>query len=309
MQANPGSFSRIIGYCGRFAPSPSGPLHFGSLVAALGSFLDARAHRGRWLLRIEDLDPPRVVTGAADTIRWQLEGLGLVWDEEIVYQSERRAAYDEAFDLLRQNGALYRCDCSRKQLLERARLGPEGPIYPGTCRLRDVDGQQAAWRLRTPDHPIICRDRLLGEHAIDVRSRLGDFIIRRNDGIYAYQLAVVVDDARQGVTDIVRGVDLWWSTPRQIWLQALLRLPHPRYLHLPLVKNAAGEKLSKQTLAPAIEPQQAVPLLLDALVFLGQRPPDALRRGRRTDVLQWAVEHWRPDSIPLPSVESVRATS
>lgn len=286
-------------YCGRFAPTPSGPLHMGSLVAALGSWLDARAAGGRWLLRIEDVDTPRVVAAAITTIQQQLSDFGLEWDGPVVLQSQRQAAYAAAVDQLRAAGWLYRCNCTRTRINASARPGPEGPIYPGHCRTASADARDsAAWRMRTTALPITVTDRLLPARVFNVEHELGDFVLQRADGVYAYQLAVVVDDAWQGVTDVVRGADLYLSTPRQMWLQHCLHLPVPRYLHLPLVLNADGEKLSKQTLAPAIQARQAVPLLWQALQFLGQQPPPELMQGERQALLDWALDHWRPGLIP-----------
>lgn len=286
-------------YCGRFAPTPSGPLHLGSLVAALGSWLDARAAGGRWLLRIEDVDTPRVVRGSIDTIQRQLAGFGLCWDGEVLLQSRRFAAYAAALEQLHAAGWIYRCNCTRARIQASARQGPEGPVYPGHCRhglSSTLDS--SAWRMRTTSEPIVCHDRLLPPRQFDLQDELGDFVLQRADGIYAYQLAVVVDDAWQGVNQVVRGADLYLSTPRQAWLQQCLGLPSPTYMHLPLVLNAAGEKLSKQTLAPAILPQQAAPLLVLALQFLGQQPPEGLAELTVDDILLWAVRHWQTARIP-----------
>lgn len=288
-------------YIGRFAPTPSGPLHFGSLIAALASFLDARAAGGRWLLRIEDLDPPRCMPGTADTILRQLEAHGLEWDGEVVYQSARTEDYREALEELRRLGLAYPCTCSRTEIrAQSTRMGAEGPIYPGTCRGRHpIPGRQHAMRLDTRGVVIQFEDRLHGLVRQDIGQELGDFVIWRVEDIASYHLAVVVDDAWQGVTDVVRGFDLIDSTPRQILLQRLLGLPTPRYLHLPLALAPNGQKLSKQNLAPALALETSARELVRALGFLGQTPDEQLTEARPEEILAWAVRHWRPAAIPL----------
>ena len=259
-------------YRGRFAPTPSGPLHFGSLVAALGSYLDARAHAGEWLLRIEDVDPPRVVAGATDAILSGLEAFGFEWDGPVEYQNHRGAAYQAALDRLDALGLVYGCHCSRKEIAEVARRGVDGPVYPGTCRERGWRGDPArepAWRFRVPDTRVEFHDRLLGRVACDIARECGDFVLKRADGVFTYQLAVVVDDAEQGITHVVRGADLLASTPRQIVLQQALAYPTPEYLHLPVVLDAAGDKLSKQTLAAPLDDAAPLPALIGAARFLG----------------------------------------
>lgn len=281
-------------YRGRFAPSPTGPLHAGSLVAALASWLDARAHGGTWLVRIEDLDPPREVPGAAADILATLDAFGLRSDEPVWYQSARTAAYADALEQLRQRGLVYRCTCSRRQVELAAQAAglPEG-VYPGTCRGRAVDaddGSPFAWRLRVPDEPIAFDDRACGRCEQSLARDVGDFVLRRSDGLWAYQLAVVVDDAAQGVTDVVRGADLLDNTPRQIWLQRRLGVPTPRYLHVPVVVNDAGEKLSKQTGARALDLSQPIAELERAWRHLGFAPLAA----RSIDAfLARAVDAWR----------------
>ncbi|NWG86264.1 MAG: tRNA glutamyl-Q(34) synthetase GluQRS [Hydrogenophilaceae bacterium] len=260
------------GYRGRFAPSPTGPLHFGSLVAALGSYLDARRHDGIWLLRMEDVDTPRVVAGAADAILHALEAYGFEWDGEVMYQSRRNEAYQAALERLQAQGLVYACHCSRKQLAETARRGIDGLVYSGLCRNRPPMPEPAALRLIVPAQRIVFDDAWQGRVACDLHTESGDFVLKRADGIYAYQLAVVVDDAEQGISDIVRGADLLTSTPRQIALQHYLGLPTPHYLHLPVVLDAAGDKLSKQTLAAPIDPKRPLAALLMALRFLGIGP-------------------------------------
>ncbi|GAB3783745.1 tRNA glutamyl-Q(34) synthetase GluQRS [Dyella agri] len=255
-------------YRGRFAPSPTGQLHFGSLVAALGSWLRARHAGGRWLLRMEDIDPPREVPGSAAAILDALPALGFVADEPVLFQSQRLAAYDAAFERLREAGAVFPCWCSRSDLAAGAGLHRDG------CCVAPPDPQrEPAWRLRAPDTEIAFDDTLQGPQQQNLRESAGDFVIRRVEGLYSYQLACVVDDACQGVTEVVRGCDLLDSTPRQIWLQRLLDLPTPRYLHLPLVLDATGRKLSKSEQAWPVDPADPLPALRRALAFLGQPVP------------------------------------
>jgi len=283
-------------YTGRFAPSPTGPLHFGSLVAAVGSWLDARAHGGRWLVRIEDVDEPRAVPGAADDILRTLEAFALTWDGPVVRQTDRKALYAAALARLRDLGTTYRCRCSRREIADSGLRGPEGAIYPGTCRgLRLSAAEPGADRLRVPAGTVAFHDRLRGRVEHDVAAEIGDFVLRRRDGLFAYQLAVVVDDADQGITDVVRGADLLWSTPRQVLLQHLLGVPTPRYLHLPVATNAHGEKLSKQTLAPAVEPARAGPWIADALAFLGQPTVEFDTPAR---MLAAAMKNWDAERVP-----------
>ncbi|MCA1926409.1 MAG: tRNA glutamyl-Q(34) synthetase GluQRS, partial [Thiobacillus sp.] len=261
-------------YTGRFAPSPTGPLHLGSLVAALASWLDARAAGGRWLVRIEDLDRPRCVPGAADTILRQLEAHGLAWDGDVRYQSQRDDAYAAALDLMKSAGHVYPCACTRRRLAAAPKNAEGEIVYPGTCRAGLPAGATPrAWRVRVDDVSACFHDRIHGILTQKLKTEIGDFVVRRADGLFAYQLAVVVDDAFQGVTDIVRGADLLWNTPRQIHLQNLLGLPAPRYAHVPLVVNAAGQKLSKQTRAPALPQAGHAAVLAEALAALGHAPP------------------------------------
>ena len=290
-------------YRGRFAPTPSGPLHFGSLIAALASYLDARAHNGQWLVRIEDLDPPRCMPGASDTILRQLEAHGLEWDGEVIHQSTRTEAYREALEQLRLNDLSYPCTCSRSEIRAIAeRMGSEGPIYPGTCRTRHLKpGPPHAMRLDTLGATVGFKDRVLGPIRQDIAHELGDFVIWRVEDIAAYHLAVVVDDAWQGVSDVVRGADLLDSTPRQILLQQLLGLPEPRYMHLPLALAANGQKLSKQNLAPPLSLDHPAEQLLNALCFLGQPVNDDLIGAQPDQLLAWAIKHWTPGNIPATS--------
>ncbi len=286
-------------YRGRFAPSPTGPLHFGSLVAAVGSYLEARSSQGEWLLRIENLDPPREIAGAAREILATLEMLGMEWDGEVIYQSRRNEAYQAALATLEQQGLLYPCACSRKEIADSSIISIDGPVYPGTCR----DGLPAgrnftALRVLTHDDPIEFRDALRGLVRQQLASATGDFVLRRADGIYTYQLAAVVDDAAQGVTHVVRGADLLDSTPRQIYLQQLLGYSTPAYMHLPVVTNAQGEKLSKQTRAAAVDVSRPVSQLIAAVRFLGQTPPMELADSSIASFWQWALENWQPQKIP-----------
>ena len=269
-----------MNYVGRFAPSPSGPLHAGSLATALASWLDARAQGGRWLLRIEDVDTPRTVPGAAEVIMAQLHALGLDWDGDIMWQSRRGDAYQAAFDALAAQGLIYGCGCTRREIADSALRGQTAPgadgerPYPGTCRHGLPQGRQArAWRLRVPDGVERFEDRWLGPQEQDVAQAVGDFALRRADGLWAYQLAVVVDDGAQGVTDVVRGADLLSSTARQRVLGRLLGLPALRYLHVPLILDpASGLKLSKQNGAPAIDVSAPLVALQDAWRALGFAP-------------------------------------
>ncbi len=284
-----------MNYRGRFAPTPSGALHFGSLVAALASFLDARHAGGEWLLRIEDIDPPRCPPGAADTILRQLEAFGLHWDGPVSWQHDRGDAYAAALARLESLGLAYPCSCSRKQWRDHA-------VYPGWCRdgVREP-GRPVAWRLRSDLglRPVRWQDRLFGAQCFDPAA-LGDVVLKRKDGLWSYQLAVVVDDAEQGISDIVRGADLLDNTPWQRQLQHALGLPSPRYLHLPLVMGPDGQKLSKQNLAPPLPlDEPAVRALLHrALLTLGQAPPPALASAPVVEQLHWAIAHWRVAGIP-----------
>ncbi|BBN57408.1 glutamyl-Q tRNA(Asp) synthetase [Pseudomonas chlororaphis subsp. aurantiaca] len=289
--------SHTSSYIGRFAPTPSGHLHFGSLVAALASYLDARAVGGRWLLRMEDLDPPREEPGAQAAILKALESYGFEWDGEMVRQSERHAAYAEVLDRLFNQGLAYACTCSRKQ------LEPYHGIYPGLCRNAGHGQEDAAIRLRVPELEYRFTDRVQGEFRQHLGRDVGDFVIRRRDGLYAYQLAVVLDDAWRGVTDIVRGADLLDSTPRQLYLQELLGLPQPRYLHVPLITQPDGHKLGKSYRSPPLAADQATPLLLRALRALGQKTDSEMVHASPREVLSWGIEHW--DALLIPRTLSV----
>ena len=289
-------------YRGRFAPSPTGPLHFGSLIAALASFCDARAAGGAWIVRIEDVDLPRARPGAERTIMAALEHYGFEWDDAVVRQSERAGLYEAAVERLRRRGEVYACACTRRELAS-APLGAGGErIYPGTCRDGVPPGRAAraarAWRLRVNDARIEWRDRLQGAQTQHLARDVGDFVVQRADGLFAYQLAVVVDDAAQGITDVVRGADLIASTARQIFLQRCLGLPTPSYLHVPIALDAGGEKLSKQTRAAPL-PAAAMPALVAAWRFLEQPLPSGSRAPATVaEFWQWAVPAWNPARLP-----------
>jgi glutamyl-Q tRNA(Asp) synthetase len=295
-----------VAYRGRFAPSPTGPLHFGSLVAAVASFLEARRAGGEWLLRIEDLDREREVRGAADEILRTLESFGLRWDGPVWRQSERTDAYKDAFASLARSNLIYPCGCSRREIADSSVSGIEGPVYPGTCRGGLPAGRIArAWRLRVPSSELVFNDAWQGPIRRNVALDYGDFVIRRADGYFAYQLAVVVDDAAQGITHVVRGADLIESTPRQILLQQLLGYPTPEYAHHPVATAASGEKLSKQSAAAPVDPRAPVAGLRHALGFLGQLPPPEPDCGTIADLWHWALDHWDPAGIPQVRTISV----
>lgn len=275
---------------GRFAPSPSGPLHFGSVIAALGSFLQARHRHGEWLVRIDDLDGPRTAPGAVQAILADLERLGLCWDGEVCFQHTRGDRYRQGLEALRAAGWTFPCGCSRKDYQD---------VYPGTCRQGLAPGKRARTRrMRVDDVCIDLHDAVQGDCHQPLNESVGDFVIRRADGVFAYHLAVVIDDAEFGVTEVVRGADLLASTPRQIHLQRCLGLPTPAYAHLPVIVNANGQKLSKQTFAEPVADKPAVPLLIGALDFLGQQPPARLRDASLDELWLWAIENWRMDRVP-----------
>lgn len=293
-------------YRGRFAPSPTGPLHFGSLVAAVGSYLEARAHRGDWLVRIDDLDPPRTVPGAAHDILRTLEACGMQWAGTIAYQGVRTEAYHCALHELRQTGKLYACACSRREIADSGVAGIEGYVYPGTCREGVPAGRAArAWRIDTRGAAVDFDDAIQGRVAHDLEREIGDFVLYRADRVYAYQLAAAVDDAEQGVTHVVRGADLIDSTPRQIYLQHLLRLTTPVYAHLPVAVDARGEKLSKQTKAAAIDRGDVSSSLARALRFLGHDAPRALERAGVADIWAWAEANWSLARVPRVRTRAV----
>ena len=286
-------------YRGRFAPSPTGPLHFGSLVAAVGSFLEVRTKGGEWLLRMEDVDAPRCSGAAADEILRTLEACGFAWDGDVVWQSRRSDVYAAALERLRTAGRVFACACTRKELADSA-IAPDGAvIYPGTCRQGLAEGRQArAWRLQVGAVRIGFDDAIQGHIDSDLAVDAGDFIVLRADGLFAYQLAVVVDDADAGITHVVRGADLLASTSRQIFLQQCLGVATPFYAHLPVAVNAAGEKLSKQTRAAAVDAGRPGPALYAALAFLGQQPPAELSGANPDELWNWSMRHWRLDRVP-----------
>ena len=291
----------LCAYRGRFAPSPTGRLHFGSLVAAVGSYLQARRAQGKWLVRIEDLDPPRAVPGAAEQILTTLQAFGFIWDEPVVYQSARTELYEQALRTLIERGQCYRCSCTRSEL--QALHGgvadnSEELRYPGYCVNGPLRAQGPhAWRLRVPEDPICFRDGLQGEHCLDLHDSIGDFIVKRRDGWFAYQLAVVVDDDAQGITEVVRGADLLLNTPRQIALQRALGMHTPDYMHLPLVTDAHGHKLAKSTAAAPIDDNQTGQTLWQALRILRQAPPPELQSEAPRVIWQWATSHWNVSTL------------
>lgn len=285
-------------YRGRFAPSPTGPLHFGSLVTAVASFLQARCAGGFWHVRIDDLDPPREVRGASDDILRTLEAFGFTWDDAIVYQSRRTVAYEAALEQLRRGDHIYPCACTRREIADSGLSGVDGPIYPGTCRNGIAAGRRArSWRLRTDTNPIRFHDRWQGEMLSCLAVDVGDFVVRRADGQFAYHLAMVVDDHELGITEVVRGADLLDSTARQIFLQKLLGVPPPAFAHVPAAVNLHGEKLSKQTYARPLDIRRAGALLTQALAYLGQEPPLALSGATPETVWAWALQSWRPERV------------
>lgn len=282
---------RVPSVCGRFAPSPTGPLHFGSLVAALGSLVSARRHGGRWLVRIEDLDTPRNVAGAVDSILRDLERCAMHWDGEIMYQSRRTDAYAEALERLADRGWTFDCGCSRRDLA--------GGVYPGTCRDGLPLGRSArSVRMRVRTANIGFRDAIQGSTAQCLQTEVGDFVVLRADGVVAYHLATVVDDAEQRISEVVRGCDLLESTPRQILIQRALGLPRPEYAHLPVAVDARERKLGKQNLARPIAFDSPGAVLVDALEFLGQNPPLELVRASPAEVVSWAIGSWDTRRVP-----------
>ena len=285
-------------YRGRFAPSPTGPLHFGSLIAALGSYLQARHQHGQWWLRIEDIDPPREVEGASEAIIALLAEYGYEWDT-LSYQSQRQHLYEEALVQLQHQHLTYPCTCTRRGLAEQ--LGhPRGPlIYPGNCRERHFPlTQRHAIRVRTDTARIHFEDQLQGAQRFDLPDEIGDFILRRSDGLFSYQLAVALDDADQGMTEVIRGTDLLDSTPRQIYLQQLLGFTPPVYGHLPVAVNQYGRKLSKQTFAEPLHAEDPVSALSRAMAFLGHEVPEEIQRGSLQSFWDWAIANWSLARVP-----------
>ena len=290
-------------YIGRFAPSPTGLLHIGSLLTALASYADARANRGKWLVRMEDLDPPREMPGAAAHILHTLEAFGFEWDGEVVRQSRRHSLYRDALDRLKEKGLLYPCYCSRKDWQAAAAQGADGFVYNGHCRRpedRPHTDKPPARRIRVNEQPSGFDDGIVGHYAQNLARDIGDFVLLRADGFWAYQLAVVADDADQGITHIVRGQDLLVSTPRQIYLQRCLGFATPHYAHLPLLINKHGQKWSKQTLAPALDENHKEQLLRQVLQYLNLPPAPEVSRPQA--LLSWAIEHWQPHKIPIRDI-------
>ena len=293
MAENSTAATYTASYIGRFAPSPTGPLHFGSLFAAIASYVDARSNNGLWLLRMEDLDPPREPQGAAEQILQQLADFSLHWDGEILYQSTRLPAYDAAITALQENDLCFYCDCTRPQIKAM------GSIYNGHCRSRnDVPEEGAALRVMTEATELAFEDAICGHFAQNIERDVGDFVIRRKDGLHAYQLAVVVDDAFQNISHVVRGTDLLDSTPRQIYLQQKLGFATPTYCHVPVLQNSKGQKLSKQHFAKPIKSEEAAAMTHRCLQLLGQEPPDPLAKEKPEQQLEWAAEHWRIQAVP-----------
>lgn len=285
-------------YIGRFAPSPTGPMHFGTMVAAVASFLQAKTQNGLWLLRIEDVDITRTVSGANSRILKSLEAFGFEWDGEVVYQSLRTHFYETALECLLHKKMLFPCTCSRKELLAIDEFQLSG-LYPGTCRDKTLPyDKEHAVRLRVKDKTISFTDSVMGDQQENIARECGDFIIKRRDGLFAYQLAVVVDDALQGVTEVVRGNDLLHSTARQIYLQQQLGYATPLYMHLPLVLGTDGKKLSKSTQSTAINENNPTPALFHALLHLGQKPPVTLKQESLDSLWQWAIQNWNKAKIP-----------
>jgi glutamyl-Q tRNA(Asp) synthetase len=283
--------SHPVSYIGRFAPSPTGPLHLGSLLAALASYLDAHSQQGKWLLRIEDTDPPREQPGAASSILRALEAHGLTWNDTETYQSQRANIYREAADSLVNTRLAYYCSCSRQQLKEH-------PVYPGTCRNQFTPPDKpAAIRILTRG-TIHFMDAIQGSQSHNMPQEIGDFVIYRKDQLVAYQLATALDDALQGITHVVRGCDLLDSTPRQIYLQQALGLNAPSYAHIPVLAHSNGQKLSKQNLAKPLDPTLAQQNLFMALNWLNQQPPDELARQPIDEILAWGIQHWQREQIP-----------
>lgn len=280
-------------YRGRFAPSPTGDLHFGSLIAAVGSFLQARSQKGKWLIRIEDLDPPREVAGSAKRIIADLAAFGMHPDETVIYQSNRVPAYEAALQRLLDQGLAFWCGCSRRHL-------PDDAVYPGTCRRKiPADRDRRSIRLIADRDCIEIDDRVQGRYGQDLQHEVGDFIIRRGDGLIAYQLATAVDDAWPDITEVVRGADLLDSTPRQVYLQQQLGLRTPKYAHLPVVLDDSGKKLSKRTMADPVGGKNRLATLAASLQFLGHPSPDHITE--LDQLWRWAQDHWRISKVPAHS--------
>lgn len=281
-------------YKGRFAPSPTGPVHYGTLVAAVGSYLQARQNNGEWFIRMDDVDTVRVVDGADEDILYTLEQFGFEWNGEVTYQTKQIDSYQQALEMLISQSMIFPCLCSRKQL---AKTG--NSIYPGTCRHRTLpERKEHALRVLSQDINIEFDDIVMGKQHQNIKQQCGDFIVKRRDGLFAYQLAIVVDDAAQDITEVVRGADLLSSTHRQIYLQQLLNYSTPRYCHIPLAVDEAGKKISKSEQATKVDIRNKEKLLANALSFLGQRPPKDLGKSQLIDIWLWAIEHWNINKVP-----------
>ncbi len=281
-------------YIGRFAPSPTGPVHYGTLVAAVGSYLQAKKNNGEWLIRMEDVDTLRKVDGADNGILRTLESFGFEWNGEVLYQTKQIEYYEQALEKLISQSMVFPCLCSRKQLSKT-----DSKLYPGTCRQRSLsEKKEHALRILSQDIDIKFNDAVMGSHSQNIEQQCGDFIIKRRDGLFAYQLAVVVDDAMQDITEVVRGTDLLDSTPRQIYLQQLLNYSTPVYCHLPLAIDNFGNKISKSEGAPKVDIKNKEKLLIKTLNFLGQQPPDDLVESHIDDIWLWAIKHWEIKRIP-----------
>jgi len=292
------SQNRVIG---RFAPSPTGPLHFGSLIAATASYLNVRHHKnGHWLLRIEDLDKQRSHSKHSTTIIKQLEAYNFLWDGEILYQSQRSQAYQAAFDQL--SDFTFACECTRKTLQTalQKNTGKYSYVYPGTCREKGkkLNCSNCSFRIRTDSNKLSFTDQIQGNFSQKLESDVGDFVLKRADGSFTYQLAVVVDDAWQGINQITRGADLLDNTPRQLYLQKLLGFSQPDYAHIPVVTTTDGKKFSKQNQCPAISTHNKRNTLIKVLNFLGQSPPNASEFANLDDLWSFAIQNWDQNKIP-----------
>ena len=290
-------------YRGRFAPSPTGPLHFGSLIAATGSYLQAKHQHGEWFIRIDDIDPPREQKGAAEDILRVLEAFGFEWDSEVLYQSNRLKRYQEALEQLSEENKAYPCSCSRKTILQKTGQfkGQGDIIYPGFCRdgmIEKADMTNHSIRLRCHEEPIYFHDPIQGQQKASFEKHIGDFILQRRDKLFSYHLASGIDDTEQQITEVVRGTDLLNCTPCQIHVQQALNLPSPHYCHLPVVVNKNGQKLSKQSYATPIDVKDSAVLLYKTLKFLGQMPPIELVKADQKEIWKWAKTHWRLDLVP-----------
>jgi len=292
-------------YIGRFAPSPTGPLHLGSLLAALASYLDAKAQQGRWLLRLEDIDPPRQQPGASEIIIASLAAHGLHHDGDIEWQHQNSQRYLDCLEQLKQLGLIFPCRCSRQQLRDQS------GIHSGRCYTEQLELLEPgwAWRLDISQAPtaLVVNDQLQGRCQQNLKQQVGDFVLRRKDMLFAYQLAVVCDDIAQGVTHIVRGIDLLDSSQRQLYLYQCLGQTPPHYSHIPVIVNSQGQKLSKQNHAPALNTNTAAANIYCCLQLLKQRPPEALAQASLAELLQWAVAHWQP--LALAGITELRQTN